>query len=84
MTTMTTTLITTAPATPELDATALAQAVARDGVEAHLGPVCSLAMAARERGRTDAEVLIGIVVDETAPAVARERAFGRLLVVLAR
>jgi hypothetical protein len=78
----TTTLITPAPATPALDSLELAEAVARDGVEAHLGAVCSLAMTARDLGVAD--VLVGIVVDEAAPAVARERAFGRLLVALAR
>ena len=82
---MTTTLITTlTTATPELDTVALAESVARDGVESHLGAVCTLAMAARESGAAGIDVLVDVVVDEHAPAVARERAFGRLLVALAR
>ena len=54
----------------------LAWAIARDGIEHHEAAVASAVALARSNGLDGA--LVELVADRAQPAVARERAFGRL------
>ncbi len=57
-------------------AAGLAAAIARDGITAHEDAVARLARATSVRDR--APTLALVLLDRSAPSVARERAFGRI------
>ena len=61
---------------------ALAEAVAADGFDAHIGAVADLVDETRRLGISD--VLAAVVLDRHQPLVARERAFGRLVAAYCR
>lgn len=59
-------------------ATELAEAVVEDGFGAHRAALAALFAGARRHGVC--ETLIGVAADPSAPAVARERALGKVVV----
>jgi hypothetical protein len=65
-------------ATPFAD---LAERVATGDLDLDSGAFTALVTAARRRRASD--VLIGVLLDPAAPAVARQRAFGRLAAAVA-
>ena len=68
----------TIPPSPTLPAALddLAWAIARDGIEQHEPAVARVVLALRSAGAVT--LLLDLVADRDQPAVARERAFGRL------
>jgi hypothetical protein len=63
------------------DLTTLAYRIAADGIRAHDTAVATIAAVARSRGVC--RTLAALLEDRSAPAVARERAFGRIAELLA-